>query len=446
MTTTPSTPAGPSADRAGAEPGPDRPGILLIDDGELDPVASVLESQGLPFERLRGGRIPAEVAPPRDLLIVTPRRVERVRRGSPREARPGRPLRIIAVTEDSPAMRRRLRRNGLHLLVRLPADPEIWRLLVARALYDGDERREDARVAVGSPVSVTPDRRGRATPAPESTAILVDISNRGCRLRTREGFSEGDPIVFTLPAASAEVSGAGPDDGDLTLQGRVRRIAIEEDGAEDGRPLRTLAVLFDPDMSRKSRNHLTTIINRWAAGPEALGPSTELTSPAIPPCQLPSLPDLMLDDETDPPVPAQARTRVWIGEAAEKSGSGRRALPRGRFESAVVAQSEDGPTVLIGRDLSARGMRIERIGSFQLGDRFRLALHGPGVGEPFIVNAEVIRDDGDDGFALLFDRLDRPTADALEKLVACLPDVESLEDGEIGGMGAVLLEIVSESD
>jgi len=62
---------------------PKSPGILLVDDGELDEVARVLDEQGTPYTRLRGGQIPSEVAPPRDLLIVTPRRVDRVRRGSP---------------------------------------------------------------------------------------------------------------------------------------------------------------------------------------------------------------------------------------------------------------------------------------------------------------------------------------------------------------------------
>ena len=32
--------------------------------------------------------------------------------------------------------------------------------------------------------------------------------------------------------------------------------------------------------------------------------------------------------------------------------------------------------------------------------------------------------------------------DDLEKMVACLPDVESLEDGEMAGLGAILSEIV----
>jgi len=33
-------------------------------------------------------------------------------------------------------------------------------------------------------------------------------------------------------------------------------------------------------------------------------------------------------------------------------------------------------------------------------------------------------------------------AAALEKLVACLPDVESLRDGEAGGLGSVVTEVL----
>jgi hypothetical protein len=405
-------------------------GILLVDDGELDGVAKVLEAEGLAYERMRGGAIPAEIAPPRELLIVTPRRVERVRRGSPSDASSGRPLRIIAVEEDSPPMRRRLRRAGLHLLVRLPADAEIWRLLIARALYQGSERREETRVAMGSRVAI--DAAARPSEVENST-ILVDLSNRGCRLQTRESFSVGDLVAFTLPADHD----AGSNDEPFTLRGSVCRIAIEAGSDES-----MLAVVFDPDLSDESRTRLTGLINRWASGPDSLGETPETISPAIPPCQLPSLPELTLDDETDPPVPARAEIRVQLAETAKNSDAERRSQARGRYESQIVAEGQDGPVVLIGRDLSAGGMRIERIGLLKLGDRFRVALHGPGPGEPFVVDAEITRDDGDDGFALVFDGVDPTTATELEKLVACLPDVESLDAGEIGGMGAILSEIL----
>jgi len=405
--------------------------ILLVDDGELDEVAGVLGSLGLAYERMRGGAIPAEIAPPHDLLIVTPRHVERVRRGSPSGSSPGRPLRIIAVQEDSPPMRRRLRRAGLHLLVRLPADAEIWRLLIARALYQGSERRENPRVAVGSQVAMDVDIHRSE---PETATILVDLSNRGCRLRTGSHFSVGDAIAFSVPADHHD---AEHMDESFSLHGNVRRIAHETGSGEC-----VLAVVFDPEMPEESRTRLTALINRWASGPASLGQTLDPMAPAIPPCQLSSLPELTLDDETDPPVPARSEIRVQLADASELSASERRSQQRGRYESSIGAEGPAGPIVLFGRDLSAGGMRIERIGLLRLGDRFRVALHGPTPGEPFIVHAEITRDDGDDGFALVFDGVDTAMEKELEKLVACLPDVESLEAGEIGGLGAILSEII----
>ena len=200
-----------------------------------------------------------------------------------------------------------------------------------------------------------------------------------------------------------------------------------------------LAVVFDSEMSEENRSRLTALINRWASGPGSLGQSPESITPAIPACRLPSLPDLTLDDETDPPVRAGREIRVQLAEPANAE---RRLQPRGRYTGRVAAESREGPVVLIGRDLSAGGMRIERIGMLALGDRFRVALHGPVPGKPFIVRAEIIRDYGDDGFALVFEDVDAATAMELEKLVACLPDVESLDAGEIGGLGAILSEIL----
>lgn len=409
---------------------PAHPGILLVDDGELDEVAQVLDEQGVAYTRLRGGQIPDEVPPPRDLLIVTPRRVERVRRGSPVDAAPGRPMRIIAVAEDSPAMRRRLRRGGLHLLIRLPADAEIWRLLIARALYKGSERREEPRVAVGSPVEM---------PRTADQTVLVDLSNRGCRLQTTSSLTVGDPVEFTIPT-NDRVWG---DDEPLSLRGTVRRL-VREPG--DDRAM--LAVLFDPDLPEADRTRLTTLINHWASGPQSLDGAVAAGAPAIPSAQLPSLPDLTLDDETDPPILASTEMEVELG-----AGSGsrtptpddprdRRAHPRGQYASGIVAEGEDGPFVLIGRDLSAGGMRIERHPDLHVGDRFTIALHGPTATEPIVVAAEVVRDDGGDGFGLVFDALEGRAVEELEKMVACLPDVESLEDGEIAGLGAILSEIV----
>jgi hypothetical protein len=148
------------------------PEILLLDDGELSCVAGVLDEMELPYRRVRGAEIEETLPPPRDLLITTSRHVHAVRRGSPPNGRFGRPIRIIAVHEDSTAMRRMLREMNFHLLVRLPSQSSIWRLLIHRAIYQGNERRTDTRVAVGSAVAVGADQ-------PSDQVVLMDISNRG---------------------------------------------------------------------------------------------------------------------------------------------------------------------------------------------------------------------------------------------------------------------------
>ena len=57
----------------------------------------------------------------------------------------------------------------------------------------------------------------------------------------------------------------------------------------------------------------------------------------------------------------------------------------------------------------------------------------------------MVRDDGEEGYALRFDDVSSDLAKQLEKLVACLPDVESLQSGETAGLGSVVTEIRSQS-
>ena len=447
--------------------------IALVDDGELEDVARLLEASGIPFTRHRGGQIPDAIEAPRSLLVVTARRLEHV--VPPRAQRGGRrgnrgssggsgsgskskrgdgrvdrttsaertpdagPLRIVAVSEDSPALRRRLQRQGMQLLVRLPAQRETWRLLIARALYQGEDRRVDARVA--------PDV---AVEAAQGGAVLVDLSNRGCRIQTRSPLAVGDALQLSIPAASLPQDGGGS----LCVTGRVRRIAQLE-----GSDRRTCAIVFDADLPLTTRRRLTAAINHWASGDAAADRAPTAEGPRIPACRLPSLPDLMLDDETDPPIRANEDVAIELSGAPlaatsnprgaasvanAQAAANRRSSPRGHFPSVVRASRGDRPIALVGRDLSARGMRIERHPDLNLGDRFRLALHGPTLADPITLDAAVVRDDGDQGLALAFIGVSSRTARTLEKLVACLPDVESLEDGEIAGLGTVLSEILSD--
>ena len=112
-------------------------------------------------------------------------------------------------------MRERLRHDGYHLLVRRSADREVWRLLVLRALYRGLERRYDSRLAVGSDVLIGTESGDRAAPA-----VLVDLSNRGCRLSSDHPFQEGTRLAVRLPSGTA---GEEP----LRLDGTVVRVASD---------------------------------------------------------------------------------------------------------------------------------------------------------------------------------------------------------------------------
>ena len=132
--------------------------------------------------------------------------------------------------------------------------------------------------------------------------------------------------------------------------------------------------------------------------------------------------------------------------ATTPSAGERRSHSRGSFAGAAVSVDPDRPRVLLGRDISAGGMRVERGADLRMGERLRLALYGPIHSQPFLVWARVVRDDGPEGLALHFEELYSASAGALEKLVACLPDVESLEQGELAGLGSVISEILDAAD
>lgn len=422
------------------------PRILLIDDGELEHVAAMLERLGIEHTRLRGGLVEPEVAPPSDLLIATPRRAAAVRRGSPVGASTGRPLRIIAVGEDSNAMRRMLRRMGFHLLVRRGAHPDVWRLLVERALFEGDERRVDPRLPVVAPISFTSsgDSPQKVAGGAER-AMLIDISNRGCRIRTPDPLDAGASLSLEIPL---------PDGATLRLKGHLVR-AVGEEQAEDSKEAGdrySSAILFDRDLPGEERTRLAHWLNDLSVGP---GASDVATTDLLPACESPVIPGLTLDQETDPALPVGVEIEVQRDRegAVADASSNRRQTARASFAGAVMAvpeesserQIESHRRVLMGRDLSAGGMRTEPTPGIRRGDRFQLAIYGPAQPHPFLVQAIVEREDEDGGIALRFTDVAPDLARGLEKLVACLPDIESLEDGETAGMGAVISEILSRS-
>lgn len=373
--------------------------LLLVDDGELDDVRDLLNEMGADFAHLRGGAVPARVPPPRDLFIATGRRAPLARDWPPHVGGPGRPVKIAIVTEDSGTARSMLRRMGFDFLVRRPVHPVALRLLIVRALYRGEEKRRDPRVAVGYEVGVRAGLRRRS-------ALLADLSARGCRLLVERRLAPGTRLTLQIPAAFTQGK-------ELILRGRVLRSEPER-----GSPDRFgVAVGFDK-LDVHSRERLLQILRERALGPAVL------------PARAPE----PKRERIFPRTPKRRR---------ESETNERRRHRRGRYARSVVALSGEARQVILGRDLSIEGMRVEPSPDLGLGKRVRLALYGGAREEPFLIDATVARDDGEEGLALRFERVDPAVAAHLEQLVAGLPAVEALHHGETGALGTILSRIVS---
>lgn len=409
------------------------PSVLLLDDGELDDIQHLLEEVGVPFARVRGGAIVDGTPPPSDLLVSTPRRIEAVRKISD-ASDATQPIRLVVVEEDSTTLREQLRRNGFDYLIRRPVHPEALRLLVLRCLYRGEERRREPRVAVGFEVTF---RTGLMT----RRAVLADLSVRGCRLVAESSIDAGRRIRVNVPEAL--------ETGDpVAITGRVLRVDRPKEAGRSH--LYSAAVVFD-DTSGDAREALEILIEDLSLGPATL---RRTSRPAAARAPSPA------GETPQPPAAGGKPSRKSAGEdpievelrvqgSRADPGLGdmegdRRARRRVTYSNTVPAFGKRALRVLVGRDLSVGGMRIEPLPGLDIGDRLHLAIYGDAGESPFLVWATVMRNDGDSGMALAFDALDRAIGDRLDRLVGSLPSVESLHDTETEAMGTVVSEVLEE--
>jgi hypothetical protein len=442
--------------------------VLLLDDGELDDVQTLLEQMGVQFGRVRGGAISPNTPPPRTLLVATPRRMRAVhsdeRSGDPV------PVRIVVVEQDSPKLRDQLRQIGFDYLVRRPVHPEALRLLLLHCLYTGEERRGQPRVPVGFEIQIRSGFRRRR-------ALLTDLSVGGARLLTPARLAPGKLIRLTLPE---DLGATEP----ITLRGQIARSTLDEHIGEKG--LYRSAVVFEK-VAPKARQELEWVVEARARGPATLpspdSEAPEAEEPATDRVELQErvrtrADDPRLEGSVRPAVPAKPAPRPRPDGPAPGGGEARAARPRapdapappvgpelagearagadpgtwsgpfdrrryrrGSYDRKIPAFGERALRVLVGRDLSARGMRVESA-DLELGDRVHVAIYGEAREEPMLVWARAARNDPDGGIVLLFEDIEPDVARALEALVARLPAVEPLRDGEAAAMGTVISEIV----
>jgi hypothetical protein len=381
------------------------PAVLLLDQGELDDVRALLEELGTDFIHLRGQSGPAPLPLPRVLLIASVRRAlalaqERTSPG-PRSAAPvhpwdeaaqgraegRRPIAMVITGEDSPTLRGMLREGGFDVLLRQPVHPTVLRLLVLRALYQGPEKRREERLAFGDSVVY------RAGPL-ERSALLADLSRAGCRLISRYGARRGMRIVVELPAG---------DGAPLTVEGHVLRSAPAGEGAQQREV--AIGVEFEA-LAPAVRDRLEALVRRRTLGA----------------------------------APGEEQPE---SEATSESPGERRRHPRGAYPRRVPVLEEEANRVLMGRDLSVSGMRIDPHPGLELGAELQLAVYAGTREEPLLLRAKVVRAEVEGAVALTFEEVPEAAARRLEALVAVLPPVESLKDGEAGSVGAVVAEILS---
>lgn len=405
--------------------------VLLVDDGELNEVKDCLLAIGADFAHLRGGAVPARLDPPRDLFVTSTRHAA-LARSWPAPGPSGRPVRIAVVTEDSGTLRATLRRLGFRFLVRLPVHPVALRLLLTHALYRGDERRSQPRVPLGYRVAVKIGMRRRE-------ALLMDLSESGCRLLISDPVAKDAKVTVQIPP---ELCG----DEHFILPGRALRCEPNASSPADGS--HALAVHFGA-LNESVRSLLQEALQAHRLGtgtagePAVEAPLAPISGDEPPPRLVRRVPVASSPPDTErrrvpQDTPASARP------PASPRGSDRRLHARRRYARRVVAASPDGTVhrVLIGRDLSTGGMRIDPSRDLEIGSQLRIALYDAAREAPVIVDARVVRDYGVHGLALCFENLSPEASGRVEQLVATLPPVECLTDGEAGSMGTVLAEIL----
>jgi len=382
------------------------PSVLLLHDGELDDVRELLEEIGADYLHLRGGEIPERVDPPEKLFVASARRAMMAGKWPSGRGTSEGLFKIGIVSEDSNTLRSMLRRIGFDLLVRRPVHPQALRLLILRALFRGNERRREDRVPVGYAISYRSGIWRRK-------ATLLEFTSRGCSLLSNRQIGVGSRLTLDLPR---EVT----DGRALQLRAKV----IRSTGSGHGAPSEQYAVALSFEkMGVEKQRELAEILKKRKSGPPILPEAMARAAAA----------------SSRRPAPAR-------GDSTPAAGAGsiedRRKAPRAAFQGKVSSLDDEAALVVMGRDLSLGGMRVDPHPELEVGKTLRLAIYAAPAQGPFVVRATVVRSDGEDGVGLRFERLPGDVAVQIESLVAGLPSVESLRRGEADALGSVVSRIL----
>jgi hypothetical protein len=380
---------------------------ILLDDGELDDVFAILQDLGanpVLHRRCDAAGFRGWESTPR-VFVASARSALFLR--LPANAASDDVVTVAVAAAQSQLLVTMLRRQGFQYVVRRPVHPEALRLLLLRALYRDANHRGELRVPFGCEVAW---RIGWKT----RRGTLVELSSSGCRLLSTVAVEPASRLSLRIPG---ELAGGR----DLLLAGRVVR--FERQGKADKRGEVVLAIAFEGLRPRAQRR-----LDALLAAKEAV--------PLTLPRRMGARRPLAAPQGAPPPLAA----------AREPDASERRLHRRGVFDREVVvldAGEERVKQVLVGRDLSVGGLRVDAHPDLSVGHRLRLALYDATAVAPLVVEAEVVREDGERGVVLGFLEPEPKTLRRLRQIVAQLPAVEDLRPRELGSRGVVLAEILT---
>lgn len=376
------------------------PWIVLIDDGELEDVREILNDLGADFVHWTKIDVPRMAREPSRLLVITASLAAALdyRRSPGRD--PDRAIWIALTENDSRSQRRLILDSGFDYQVERPVHPTALRMLLERAVFKGEEQRGRRRVAVGYEVTYRVGLRSRS-------ATLIDLSPGGCRLLTKQPVDEGYRVTVHFPC---EIAG--------TASFAHPGIVVRQDkgslaGGEEGEV--TLGIRFAkfaPDVRDKMRD----LLNHLSAGPPTLPEAVESpTSPSL---------------SAGPATSGGGLVRDWAN----------RREPRGQYKEEVAIFGMEG-CVLQGADLSKSGLRVDAHPALTEGAEIRLALPAR-TGEPIVVGAKVLRDDGERGVALRFSWVEFGCEERLDELVDSLSEIQALSPDQAEEHGVVLTKLL----
>jgi hypothetical protein len=362
---------------------------IVIDDGELDDVETLLDELGANPVRHRL-RDPTGFRgweqPPR-LFVAAARSALSIQ--IPASAASQGVVSIAVGEDDSQTMCALMQRQGFQYVVRRPVHPEALRLLFLRALYRKSDKRREPRFPFGYEVTWWLHWRRWRGP-------LVELSPSGCRVLAPDRQIEpGTRLNVKIPREAA-------DGQSLSLPGTVVR--VESKRSRGRRRHFALAIEF-AKLESRTRERLGALLAARSIGPATLPRDHE-------------------------PI---ANHSVIERDPEAVSPRDRRSHPRGAFQQEVVSLEADAERVmhvLVGRDLSVGGIRVEPHPILAVGDRLRLAIYDATRPAPIIVEAVAIRDDSEHGLAMRFVDVEPAMAQHIEHIVGTLPAVEALRGAD----------------